>query len=862
MALTRRLEEDELALLEVWEDPVWFAEFLRSTADGSLQKEEWPKRPFTYRWYQRDLITDKTPYIALTAGRAVGKCNPPSSRLFTTEGWKTIQELKDKTSFGIFALNPRTNAFEQCRATISPNGKHTTYRVKSKSGFSFEGTANHPVLTERGYIPIEELDVENDKIAVVTKLPHIHQQSYLKWFELRWLGYILGNRRRGVNNPMRMKYHRQVAEMEAIAKYFDANFHLDEDGKTVTLERKMGYKAYGTILAEEIGWKSVHRNAVRSIPDAIKKHKLEDIKIFFEAYASQYGEFTKDRIYFNTRWPKISQDVQELLLYFGIESRIDSVDSEEFKERRWFVEIVDYHAYYQFFQTFKLPGISVRDLPEPGHREQPSEWYRFENIDTIEQAYSSIVTYAVTVWEHHNYICDYIIVHNSLVLEDKIIWESVNTDLAFKETKEQTLLTANVSQMTPILDRLTQRFMSSKILKDFLQGQMNRSKGTFDFPLDSSNYRLNARIAGQRGEANMVGLHVNKVKIDECQLFPMAAYTQMLPSINTWEEGSGAFLCGVPTGLREGNVLYLVDQVSSKYKKYRVPAHNNPFFTMRDNIESLKQFGGADSEDYIHLVLGKHGSPAFSVIPREDIKLEPFDFYTYRFNATDKQAGKNFRQALGTPKIEQKLAKFLLFAIDTGFADPTVIQVFGYGEDGVWRTLIRYRLTRIPFPEQIQIIDWLNDVYDPVKIGIDMGAGGGGMTIVQDLLTDKYPKAKGYERKISGVNFSDRVSIGENSDGTSIDLVIKSYGGQQLAKMVSEQELVFSELDMEGVSQLERVAYQRSPDGATRYFVLSERGQGASKDDHIFASYVVFTACLLTMTLYKPRKRLFGARWI
>jgi hypothetical protein len=79
MALHRRLEEDELALLEVWEDPIWFAEFLRSTADGSLQREEWPKRPFKYRWYQRDLITDKSPYISLAAGRAVGKCHPPGT---------------------------------------------------------------------------------------------------------------------------------------------------------------------------------------------------------------------------------------------------------------------------------------------------------------------------------------------------------------------------------------------------------------------------------------------------------------------------------------------------------------------------------------------------------------------------------------------------------------------------------------------------------------------------------------------------------------------------------------------------------------------------------------------------------------
>lgn len=133
---------------------------------------------------------------------------------------------------------------------------------------------------------------------------------------------------------------------------------------------------------------------------------------------------------------------------------------------------------------------------------------------------------------------------------------------------------------------------------------------------------------------------------------------------------------------------------------------------------------------------------------------------------------------------------------------------------------------------------------------------------MQELLTDHYPKQKKYSSRIEGIHFNNRVSIGQHADGTDMELVVKAYGGQQLAKMVAEQEIVFSEIDMEGISQLERVAYQRTSDGMTRYFVLSERGDGASKDDHIFASYVVFVACLLNMSLFKPQKRLFGARWI
>ena len=84
MAIKEKLTDDELALIEVLEDPVWFAEFMRSTRDASGTKSSWPKKDFAYRWYQRDLMTDRNEYIVLTGGRAIGKCQPRNARLYTT----------------------------------------------------------------------------------------------------------------------------------------------------------------------------------------------------------------------------------------------------------------------------------------------------------------------------------------------------------------------------------------------------------------------------------------------------------------------------------------------------------------------------------------------------------------------------------------------------------------------------------------------------------------------------------------------------------------------------------------------------------------------------------------------------------
>jgi hypothetical protein len=529
MPLQKRLDDEDLALLEVIEDPILFAEFLRSTADASPHKEEWPKKNFKYRWYQRDLITDKTPYIALTAGRAVGKCNTIDARVFTPTGYRTIGELVRRKTFAVYARDKHNNLVQR-RAFATYNGRRDIYTLYTKSQHHVKGTGNHPVLTERGYVQLKELDIANDKVAVATRLPHNGVTNTFNWFELRFLGYIMGTRRGGPSLPFNLKYHKQVAEFEAIAKAFNLTFDVDEEtGKRVTLMRKRGQTHFGTRLLEEIGWTSARKNGIRGVPDIIKSEKLENIKLFLEAYFSLHARIDSKTLSITTRYLRMSRDIQELLLYFGIESRINIHYDSDFDDTKHELELLDYRAYYRFFNTFQLPGISVRDLPEPEDSTDPTDWYRFEGIERVAFGRNQEKTWAITVWEDPNYICDNILVHNSLVLEDKVVWESVNSDIAFPETKEQSLLTANTSQMTPILDRLILRFTHSPLLKDFLRGNVNRSKGTLDFPLTTGNYRINARIAGARGENNMIGLHVNKVKVDEAQVFPMPAYTQMLP---------------------------------------------------------------------------------------------------------------------------------------------------------------------------------------------------------------------------------------------------------------------------------------------------------------------------------------------
>ena len=112
-------------------------------------------------------------------------------------------------------------------------------------------------------------------------------------------------------------------------------------------------------------------------------------------------------------------------------------------------------------------------------------------------------------------------------------------------------------------------------------------------------------------------------------------------------------------------------------------------------------------------------------------------------------------------------------------------------------------------------------------------------------LTSREEYASGkYNERIITVLFNERVSVGRTDDDTELTEVFRSWGSKELARMVTEGELIFSEIDVEGISQLERLTRQKRMTGNDHYFIMGERGNGASDDDHVFASYLCFIYAL------------------
>lgn len=226
----------------------------------------------------------------------------------------------------------------------------------------------------------------------------------------------------------------------------------------------------------------------------------------------------------------------------------------------------------------------------------------------------------------------------------------------------------NKVHLEPVFTNLSRLLRSNSILKNFIdpKGGINNS----DFSLKLlNNTKLMCRIAGQSGTgANVIGLHSPYVLLDEAGYYPVATFNELQPVMNTWERGFKLLTSGVPTGVRENNVLYHCDRENNNYSKHRVSAFQNPRFLGKDKQRAIEQYGGEDSDEYIHSVLGQHGKPIFSLFDRSTFQIQPYPIYKITVDGireSDNLADMMAKIAMIPPIANDRLDR--IFGIDLGY---------------------------------------------------------------------------------------------------------------------------------------------------------------------------------------------------
>jgi len=394
--------------------------------------------------------------------------------------------------------------------------------------------------------------------------------------------------------------------------------------------------------------------------------------------------------------------------------------------------------------------------------------------------------------------------------------------------------------LEPVFSNLTRMLRSNSFLKNFIErgGGINGS----DFTIKLLNQSvLMCRIAGQTGTGvAVIGLHTPFFILDESGYYPWGTFIEAQPTLNTFTSGYRFMVSGVPTGLREKNVNYHCDQENSNYSKHRISAYQNPRFTDEDKARAIEQYGGEDSDDYIHLVLAEHGKPLFSLFDRSTMKIEADPVYKLEIN------GLNLKQNISEyiskismlPSIKDKRLQTII-GIDLGYTEPTAIFVLYF--DSKWRLHFhaKVKLEKVSYDIQERIIDLLDTKYNPVLLGIDRGSAG--INTIHHLQNDIDYVHKNYLKKLIPVDFSSSVILGTDSDGTELKSKTKPFAVSVLQDYVNNHKIIFSTMDVETVTELERMTYSKSITGEITYRTLTIKG-GKRGEDH-------FTSALLCATL-------------
>jgi hypothetical protein len=422
----------------------------------------------------------------------------------------------------------------------------------------------------------------------------------------------------------------------------------------------------------------------------------------------------------------------------------------------------------------------------------------------------------------------------------------------------------NKVHLEPVFTNLSRLLRSNSILKKFIdpKGGINNS----DFSLKLlNNTKLMCRIAGQSGTgANVIGLHSPYVILDEAGYYPVATFNELQPVMNTWERGYKMLVSGVPTGVRENNVLYHCDRENNNYSKHRVSAFQNPRFGGRDKQRAIEQYGGEDTDEYIHSVLGQHGKPIFSLFDRSTFQIQPYPIYKITIDGISESENimnMMAKIAMIPPITNDRLDR--IFGIDLGYTQPTAIFIMLVDELGRLKFHAKIQLSKVSYPVQEKIIDLLDSRFNPSIIGMDKGAAG--ISVIQDLLELKDYAHKDYKRKIVPIDFSASMVLGLNTEGEEIKSKTKPFTVSVLQDYTNNGRIIYTSTDMEMIVELERMTYTKTVSGEIAYRTLAVRG-GKKGDDHFTSALLCAATSYYLMNEFsfarRTRKKLFRPGWL
>lgn len=260
---------------------------------------------------------------------AIRECVAGGTRVVAADSGKPIRVDELKGGDRILGLSNEDKIVAASVSAIWKTGVKTVFKITTRSGRMLRATANHPVLTARGYIEVSALR-DDDVVVSPFRLPPCTFEKPERADLCRLLGYMIGD-----GTMQKGKTPGLIAPDSAV--FEDACSIIRTNFPLVDIKLKSnGFndawfpqgggtrKQYGNQLTEWLRLIGIlgTRDYTKFVPEFVFEAGKSGARNFLAGYLASDGCVKKDRINFDTTSYKLALDVQHLLCLVGIPSTI------------------------------------------------------------------------------------------------------------------------------------------------------------------------------------------------------------------------------------------------------------------------------------------------------------------------------------------------------------------------------------------------------------------------------------------------------------------------------------------------------------------------------------------------------------
>lgn len=265
-------------------------------------------------------------------------------------------------------------------------------------------------------------------------------------------------------------------------------------------------------------------------------------------------------------------------------------------------------------------------------------------------------------------------------------------------------------------------------------------------------------------------IHPIWLEQDEGQDYPAEGWTELIETLKRGHEGAVWRVHGVTRGIRDKFYEFTQPSPTNPWRVHRATAMHRPNWTAQEREEKIRQYGSRDHPDYRRNVLGLHGDATNPLFVLHRLMKIVDDDLSSDYNTSEYRHISVNHEMLTDRGVNRDVVEFLDFpdrhrsyvntwaGMDVGFTNhPSEILIFGEVpmKDKVTKLklLTRIHLERISNPQQVRAICWVMDFYKPHAFSMDKT--GVGLPLFQDLQGTSPAVAA----MIRGYNFSEKILV-------------------------------------------------------------------------------------------------------